>query len=73
MIKIIIMMIWRILPSWSFMKMINVSRQEEHLMHEGDRMATVMGFLSEVSQICCVTQGGFFLLVPPLKSLSVGR
>ena len=32
--------------------MINVSRQEEHLMHEGDRMATVMGFLSEVSEIC---------------------
>ena len=48
------MMIWRFLPSCSLMKMINVSRQEEHLMHEGDRMATVMGFLSEVSEICCV-------------------
>ena len=52
MIKTIIMMIWRVLPSWSLMKMPDVSRQEEHLMHEGDRMATVMGFLSEVSEIC---------------------
>ena len=49
-IKIIRMMIWRILCS--LMKMIDVSRQETHLIHEGDRMATVMGFLSEVSDIC---------------------
>ena len=52
--KMIIMMTWRIFPSWSLMKMIDVSCQEPHLIHEGDRMATVMGFLSEVSKICCV-------------------
>ena len=48
MIKIVIMMIWIL------MKMPDFSSQEEHLMHEGDRMATVMGFLSEVFEICCV-------------------
>ena len=40
MIKMIKMMFQRILPSWS-------------LIHNGDRMATVMGFLSEVSEISC--------------------